>query len=96
MRPLGPTYAKNGFSYKVLTRHGNLAIAQQQLRPGVGCLAFEVIRVKQVKEGKMFDKVIEAHEAPPGNEEWGRHGWTYPTLTAARAKLRALEVDSEG
>ncbi len=91
MRPLGSAYTKNTFHYEILTRRGNLAIAQQRLRPGEGCLAFEVIRIKQVKESVMFGKVVEAHESAPGNSSWGTDGWTYPTLEAARAKMRALE-----
>lgn len=95
MKPLPPTYGKNGFHYEVLLRRGPFAIAQQRLRPGQGCLAFEVFRVKQLKETQMFDRTIEAHEAVPSNEEWGHKGWTYPTLEAAKVKLMALEAAEE-
>lgn len=94
MRPLGDSYSKNTFHYEILSRVGNIAIAQQRLRPGAGCLAFEVIRIKQIEEGVMFKKVIPAHEVAPGNEEWGKNGWTYPTLAAAKAKARELEEAS--
>jgi len=91
MIPLGNTYGKNGFHYELVTRHGDLAIFKQRLRPGVGCLAYEVIRIKKVKECTMFGRIVEAHEATPGNEEWGLHGFTLPTIETARAKLKELE-----
>ena len=92
MRPLGTTYKKNGFFYEQVTRHGHFAIFKQRLRPGEGCLAYEVIRVKQVPECTICGKLIEAHEAAPGNEEWGVLGFTFPTLQAARERLRMLEA----
>ncbi len=94
MIPLG-NFSKNGFHYELVTRHDDLAIYKQRLRPGAGCLAFEVIRVKKVKECVMFGKIIEAHESSPGNAEWGISGWTYPTLERARAKMRELELAGE-
>lgn len=95
MTPLPHSFNKNGFCYEQVCRHGDIVIYQQRLRPGVGCLAFEVFYVKKAKECVMFGKKVEAHEAVPGNEEWGNSGWTLPTLERARAKMRELERAGE-
>lgn len=90
MKPLGNSYRKNGFHYELVEREGILAIYKQRLRPGVGGLGYEVIRIKQLDAVHLFGRDVEAHEAAPSNEEWGREGWTYPTLEAARAKVAEL------
>lgn len=91
IKPLGPTYAKNGFTFELIVRRGPFAIYQQRLRPGVGCLAYEVIRVKEKQDVTMFNRLVEAHESAPSNEDWGRWGWTFPTLALAEAKMKWLE-----
>ena len=91
MTPLPLSFAKNGFHYEQILRRGNLAIYKQRLRPGVGCLAFEVIRIKQIPDTVMFKRQVPAHEAGPSNEDFGSHGWSYPTLERAKEKMRVLE-----
>lgn len=95
MKPLPTTFAKNGFTYEQVERRGQLAIYHQRLRPGVGDMAYEVIRIKRVKEHVMFKKTVEAHEAGPSNEDFGSYGWSYPTLEAARAKLKVLDAAAQ-
>lgn len=95
MKPMPLTFTKNIFHYEQILRDGQFAIYKQRLRPGAGCLAFEVIRIKQVPECEMFGKIVEAHESGPGNERWGQDGWTYPTLERAKAKFHALVAAAE-
>ena len=90
MKPLGTTYRKNTFHYEQITRDGDIAIFKQRLREGVGCLAYEVIVIRKDPEREIAGVVIPAHERAPGNEEWGRFGWTFPTLERARAKMKEL------
>lgn len=89
-RPLGTTYGKNGYHYEQVIRDGDIAIFKQRLRPGVGCLAYEVIRIQVKPEVTIMDKVTPEREVAPGNEEWGLMGWTFPTLERAKAKMREL------
>ena len=89
-RPLGSTYGKNGFHYELVVRDGDIAIFKQRLRPGVGCLAYEVIRIKSLGESTMFGKVVPAREAAPSNEDFGFSAWSYSDLVRAKAKMRAL------
>lgn len=91
MKPLGTTYRKNTYHYEQVIRDGDLAIFKQRLRPGEGCLAFEVIRVRQDPDRMIAGTLVPAHERAPGNEEFGRFGWSFSTLEAAKAKLRELQ-----
>jgi ASC-1-like (ASCH) protein len=96
MKPLGDSYSKNTFYYELVVRSGDIAIFKQRLRPGEGCLAYEVIKVQKhetyvIKDKKKgIENVILAHEGAPGNEQWGTFGWTYPTLERAKEKYHAL------
>ena len=90
MKPLGTTYRKNGFHYEIIRREGLIAIAQQRLAPGRGCLAFEVIKIRECPEANFAGTIVPAHESAPGNEEWGNRGWTFPTIERATAKFEAL------
>ncbi len=95
MKPLPETFNKNTFTYELVLRSGLIAIYKQRLRPGVGCLAYEVIRIKEVPEMTMFGKVVEAHEAGPSNEDFGAHGWSYDCLERAKAKFHKLVAEAE-
>lgn len=90
MKPLGTTYRKNTFHYEQIVREGNIAIFKQRLRPGEGCLAYEVIHVRQDPEREIAGVIIPAHERAPGNEDWGKFGFTLPTLESARAKMKEM------
>lgn len=90
MKPLGTTYRKNGFHYDIIRREGLIAIAQQRLAPGRGCLAFEVIKIRECPEANFAGTIVPAHESAPGNEEWGNRGWTFPTIERATPKFEAL------
>lgn len=93
--PLGDSFSKNGFHYEQILRDGNWAIFKQRLRPGVGELAYEVIRIKVAPEWIVGGKVIPAHEVGPSNEEFGKFGWSYPTLERAKVKFYEM-VEKRG
>ena len=90
MKPLGNTFKKNSFHYELVVRDGDIAIFKQRLRPGEGCLAYEVIKVLKAETYEIAGNTVEAHEYAPGNEAFGRDGWTFPTLERAKAKMREL------
>lgn len=89
-RPLGTTFVKNTYHYELIIRDGNWAIFKQRLRPGVGELAYEVIRIRVAPACVIQGRLIEAREVGPSNEAFGRDGFTYPTLTQAKAKLHEM------
>lgn len=90
MKPLDNTFSKNTFHYELVIRSGDVAIYKQRLRPGVGCLAYEVFKVKKVKECVIMGKKVEAHEAGPSNEDFGYIAWSYPDLGRAKKKMAEL------
>lgn len=92
-RPLGDSYSKNGFHYELILRRDDLAIFKQRLRPGVGCLAYELIRIKVAPATVIMGKEVPEREIAPSNESFGVDGWSYPTLELAKAKMRKLEAD---
>ena len=90
--PLDKTYAKNGYHFNLVLRDGDVAVYAQCHRPNGTPVAYEVFKVKRVKETIMFGRVIPAHEAVPSNEEWGTKGWTIMDLH--EAKRRAYQLAS--
>jgi len=69
---------------------GNLAIYKQRLEEGRGCLAYEVIYIRQREETKLFNNVMPATEYGPSNENFGHFGWSFPDLERAEKKLDEL------
>jgi hypothetical protein len=92
MRILPLIIKRHGFTFEQILRRGNLAICKQRLRPSVGCLAFEVVRIRQRPASHAFSREFPAYEQYPNDEDWGTYGWTLPTIEAAQAKLAALEA----
>ena len=95
-RPLGETYGKNTFHYELVIRDGNYAIFKQRLRPGVGCLAYEVIRIRVAPEITIMGKVTPEREISPPNELFVIDGWSYPTLERAKIKFHELVKKRDG
>lgn len=67
-------FSKNGLPYKMIQRNEVVAMF------GVGGIYYpdkfhyEVVRIFQVPEKVLFGKTMPAHEAIPGNEQFGREG----------------------
>lgn len=81
-------YKKNGFSYTILKRKGQVALAH-----GISTTSetWEVIHIRQNEAGERFGKMFEASESPPGNNEWGSRGFTCSSLVMGERKFD-LEV----
>jgi hypothetical protein len=98
MKPL-TSYKKNGYQFKLVKREGPFAIFLGT-KDGSASQNYEVIRVRLVLAGSRIltnpkpgsDPQIhwEAHEAPPGDHEWGVRGWTCCGILDAEAKLDSL------
>jgi hypothetical protein len=83
-------FTKNTFFYEQVKRIGNLAIYKQRLEEGRGCLAYEVIYIRRRKETLLFDNIMPATEYGPSNEEFGRFGFSFPTLETAEKRFLEL------
>ena len=75
MKKLEKTLRKNQFDYELVERNENFAI-YKQLSDNL-TISFEVFKIKNNKETKIGDNIIEAGEAFPGNEDFGKIAWTY-------------------
>lgn len=51
-------------------------------------VSYEVVKIQKYKERKIGDKIIEAKEAMPGDEMWGRFGFTFMSVSLAVKEWR--------
>lgn len=89
-RPLGSTYTKNGFHYRLILRDGNIALFSQHRKPDADAkvLAYEVICIRIAPEVTIMEKVTPKREYAPSNECWGAYGWTFMVSDLERAKIK--------
>jgi len=86
--PLPETFRNDQFDFRVLKRESNVALLAKA-KPG-GTTSYEVVRLVRVTERELFGRVIPAHEAMPGSEQWGERGFSYCDRNRAEAKFREL------
>ena len=101
MKILGKTERKNGFDYRLVERSKNCAVYEQLDYEENGeewTVAYEVFIIKNRKESKIGDRIIEAGEVFPGNEDFGDNAWSYgtfgkkePALENAIKKFRIIK-----
>jgi hypothetical protein len=88
-RKLDTTFTHDGFSYKQLSRTGNVAIYEQS-KTYMKMPIYEVVVIRQMRGRTSGLFKIVPHEKYPSNEEWGKYGWTLPTLEGAKEKMEEL------
>lgn len=96
-------YVKNGYSFKLVQRQGNIAIFLGT-KPNSISQNYEVIKVQTTeagsrivvsdKTGESLPIAWEAHERPPGDNQWGTLGWTYGNSKEALSKFNSLTHES--
>jgi hypothetical protein len=89
VQPLCSEFKHCGYNYRQIKREGNVAI-YSQAKGGV-VLAYEVIVIRN-RPARTWPngKTTPEHEAYPGNEEWGRFGWTCVTLDRALERFECM------
>jgi len=89
-------YKKNGYEFALVERCRDIAIFYG-VKPESNSRNYEVIKIRDVaagsrpnpgKPGELLH--WEAHESPPGDNDLGTKGWTYPNLLQAQAKFNQL------
>ena len=88
MKKLNETFRKSGYDYKLIERVSNVAIYSQSDEGQI--IAYEVGVIKEQKEGRIGDAIIEAGEKWPSSETWGLYGFTFRSLDKAREKMEEL------
>ena len=90
-RPLPKEFRHDGFQFRQIARHGDLAIFEQTW---VGCadasVAYELVRVRRRDGFWIGDRFVEPAEVYPNSDAWGVDGFTLTNKDAAVAKLRQL------
>ena len=96
MKTLPTTFGSDGFDFEQLRREGDVAIFVKQ-KPGLvceylaSCRSYEVVIIqKQDAYTWPNGLTTPAHEAMPSPRDWGKYGWTYPTLDDAELRLKSL------
>lgn len=90
MKSLPDQYNKNGYIFRLHERINDVAIYSQYDPDSERLIAYEVFRVK-MNTGKFINgKPLQDKESIPGNEQWGKTGFTCYDLTSAKQKLQQL------
>jgi len=91
MKILSTEITKKGFTYRQICRQNNVAVYSQHLKGQSGePMSYEVIVIKQHGEYTLGGVTIEAGESYPGDEQFGRLGWSYSSLMKD-ARKKALD-----
>lgn len=86
MKALALQFTRNGWAHRQITRSGNLAIYERS-RPESPAPHYELVHIRQNKDREQFGRVIPASESYPPETAWGSHGWTFQTLSLAKARM---------
>ena len=89
MTPLATEFVFRDCSFRQLKRRGKVALYE---RIQDGHTGYEVIRIKSLAQREWPDgRVTEAHEAYPGDEQFGTSAWYFMAsdLEGAEVRFRA-------
>jgi len=90
MTTLPNEFRKSGFYFRLVKRQGDKAIYSKSRAGGVG-KHYEVIKIREHDEYVMGGVTIPAGESYPSSEQWGRLGYTYPTLEEAEERFNRIK-----
>lgn len=89
MKPLPETFRIGGWDFTIVERVGDVVLARK-VHPEVTRPAYEVAIVQRHPTYTIHGNTVQAHEAMPGAEAFGRLAWAPATFAAARARFDAL------
>lgn len=82
MKPLASTFTSKKFLFTQVKRVGDVAIFERK-RPEWKHPGYEVVRVRKYPEYVIAGVKVEAHEALPPDEAFGKEGWAVANLARA-------------
>ena len=88
---LDTNFTRKGWTHTQVDRKGDVAIYMRHLDGDRK--HFEVIRITRSKKDYTWPNgkvTLAGTESYPGDQSWGRMGWTYMTLQAAVKKFEHL------
>lgn len=90
MKTLPTTIRKNGFTYEQISRTDDVALFVQRYDELATIIGHEVFYINKCKTREIQGNVIEAHEAMPGDNQFGVTAWS-----VGRDVVRAHEKYAE-
>lgn len=78
MRKIGSKIRKKGFELNLVTRSENWAVFEQH-HPTAGLIAYEVVRIKVLKAGRVMNSknFLPEREVMASASDWGTDGFTF-------------------
>jgi hypothetical protein len=73
--PLAKTFRKHDSDMQMVMRQGDVAVFARKSAT-MTAFEYEVVIVQKADEQEIFGKRYPAHELMPGDEHWGRYGWS--------------------
>jgi hypothetical protein len=92
--PLPNRLTHSGYTLRLLKRDGDIALFAKG-KPSHFHEHYETVIVRHLPEKTIFDKVCQAKESLPLNEDWGTAGWTDVDLEKAEKRFSALVADRQ-
>lgn len=92
--PVPLTFRKNGFQYDQVFRAGNIAIYMQRDLQGKSTY-YEVWVIRISPATTIGEYVFARKERAPGNEDWGKYGFSFYTLQGAQKKAEQLASQAD-
>lgn len=87
MKDIPSKYEMYGYTFTLLFNRGMVAIYEQ--RKG-DVVRYEVVKIQEAKEDYEPYGVKAGDLCVPTANQWGKNGWTFLTLEAAKAKANKL------
>lgn len=90
MKQLPTTIKKGIFVYEQLERSDNFAVFTQRIADLGTIVSFEVFRINKYPDREIHGTLVEAHEAIPGDNQFGVSAWSIRDKDKALARFREL------
>jgi hypothetical protein len=93
MKPLPTKFRSAGYDFQVVERNDKYALLSKT-KGGMPAL-WEVVEVQKHEDYTIAGNLIPAHEAMPGNELWGKAGWSPANEELARKRFKLLMTQNQ-
>jgi len=87
MKTIPQSYTRGPFTYQLVLRDGQWAIYSQRHKGWDEPRRWELVKIRVQAARQTPHFAVEAAEILPGDNDWGRLGWTCWTLAEAKAML---------
>lgn len=91
MKKIDDSYVHDGYQCQLVRREGKFALFK--CTKGRGC-DYELLVIRTYKKDNSFTNTFAGDEYRPSTSEWGRYGWSYPTLEKAQEAMNK-KLDEE-